>query len=139
MVLRFVGSGSRGLVLQWKWGYQGQCPGWNLPRFPLPRHYMWPPFARLQDEWEDPVLRAQGEEASDLELSSSLRGCGRVGSQRMNRMQRLWLFRTMFLDGRNKARILTLNLLIIEILAPITRAHLTLPERQLQMLLDLLG
>ena len=90
---------------------------------------MWPLFARLQDEWEDPVLRAQGEEAPDLELSSSLRGYGRVGSQHMNRMQRLWLFRSMFLDGRNKARILTLNLLIIKVLAPITRAHLTFPQR----------
>ena len=128
-VLRFPGSKSRGQVLRRRWEYQGQCPGWNPPRFPVPRHYMWPLFARLRDEWEDLILRAQGEEASDLELFSSLRGYGRVGSQRMNRMQRLWLFRRIFLDGRNKARMLTLNLLIIKVLAPITRAHLTFPQR----------
>ena len=87
--LRILGLRSRQLVLQWRWGCRGQCPGWNPPGFPVPRHYMWPLFARLQDEWEDSILRAQGEGASDLELFSSLLVCGRVGSQRMNRMRRL--------------------------------------------------
>ena len=90
---------------------------------------MWPLFVHLQAEWEDPILRAQGEEASGLELFSWLRGCGRVGSQRKNRMQRLFSFRRISLDGRDKTRRLTLNLLIIEVLAPITRAYLAFPQR----------
>ena len=119
-VLQFPGSRNRGLVLRWRWGHQGQCLGWSPPRFPVPRRYMWPLFARLQGEWEDLILRVQDVEASDPELFSSLREYGRVGSQRMNRMQRLWLFSTMFLGGRNTSRRLTLNLLIIKVLAPIT-------------------